>query len=266
MCFHDNVTLYRFVNVLACFIHVAFVVACCLTISKVDMVPYSRLVITRDQYVPTYPIYSVLLAHVFGVFTHSYFALNARHIVENNLSTTFTNPLRYVSQFLVDGFTFVGMGVLFSVCDIWSLVFILGTFGGIQALCYVHDSLPGHGAQRVAFLLQLMLVTFFVIKSTEMTQSKIASTVILVGAVQSTLMFVIQDLHIRNTRPLTVSEDDEKQDIDIEASTERLEYVLHQTLRGIWYDFAQVINSIVIHTTLTWVVIVMTREKITTIV
>jgi hypothetical protein len=280
MCLDDNVTYFRTYNVLFAVVHAAFLVAAGVTYMQVRDTwrPYYDIAVVHDQVLHVYPLLVSLVMHTAGLLFHAAFALTARSIVEDSIAIKLSNPWRWFLQLFAEGAGLAGIMVIQGVAHLETVGVTLLIFAAVLALCYfqdeylnsAYDFMPSKEPHLFAIPLYALLIVFITIKSTEHVDQNLnirVAVASLVSLFQTSLMFVIQRLHIywhRGAQRVAEGTAAAEEDGDEEARGEVK--VAHDTgdsqRRAIFYEIIHYVNSTLFMMTVSWITISITREDV----
>ena len=108
MCFKENSSLFKLINILFIFINLGLLVATIFTLSqKTESEPYYELLITHDQTINVHLIYLPIIMNTFGLMFHSIFVLSHKYILERQFLNYSVNNFRWIHQFFTGCFGIV---------------------------------------------------------------------------------------------------------------------------------------------------------------
>jgi hypothetical protein len=289
MCFKENVTFFKAVNWCFMVIHMVFLVACVLVIMTRDepLTVYYKIEVTHDQYIDVYPIYAALMTHTAGICFHLTFAVIGRYIVENYITYSYSNPLRWFLQFSVDGSSLLGLMLIHGFHTVQSVALIIIIYMAIIGFCYFQDHYlnpddqfnPGKEPHMFAIPLHLLMILMIMGKANEHINDdkslKIA-VVTLISLSLTLVSYIIQRVHILYRSKMINSSgvgeeseggDDDDQDLDLEgvihskSHSDRLDAIMDEVRRGVQYESYDYINSALFAMTVTWFSINVTQTN-----
>lgn len=284
MCSQDNTAFFRTYNILFFIVHVAFLIAGIITYADVHDTwrPYYRIIVTHGQELEVYPLFISLGMHLTGALFHLYFSCRARHIVETSFGYGNTNPSRWFLQFFGEGAGLLGIMVIHGIHHLETLGVVILIYAAVLALCYFQDEylnpnyefMPGKEPHMFAVPLYAFLIVFVTIKSTEHINGKFSARVSIVSLIslfQTSLMFIVQRMHIYNsssssssgTRIETAVEDNtEGGTEDVDTKIDELENDMAELRRGIFYEILQYTNSTIFMMVVSWLIISIVRNDV----
>jgi len=216
-----------------------------------------------------------------GLLFHGIFALSGTAIVDEYFAYNFTNPIRWVLQFVVDGSALVGLMCVHGFHQVDSILMVLIIFASTLGYCYLQDQYLNSGnafnpdKEPHVFAVPFYIAMIFIIvaKSSEHINDETSirlAIVTLVSLFQTLIMFMLQRLHIRY-RYVNVSGDDDDTDGTDEADDgelgnvmkkgDKIDMVLDEIRRGIRYEALYYINGMLFEMTITWIIISITRTN-----
>ena len=289
MCFKQNKTFFKAINWCFFTLHLIFLVTCVIVIVTRDkpLTLYYKIELTHDQYFDVYPIYTPLIVHGAGIFFHFVFALFGSSIVDGYIAYSFTNPLRWFLQFMVDGGSLVGLMLIHGFHTVESVMLILIIYIAIIGFCYYQDHYlnptvpfsPEKEPHVFAIPLHILMIIMIIGKASEHInddKSLRIAIVTLISLGLTLMSYVIQRLHIRfrssqvGNGSFEIGDDDEVSDTET-AELEgvapsagkmmELDATLDEIRRGIQYESYYYLNSILFAMTVTWFIITITQSN-----
>lgn len=291
MCFRNNKSLFKATNWLFTVIHLAFLLACVFTVVLRDddnpLTLYYQIDLTHGQVLDVYPIYISLFTHTAGMLFHFVFALSGSTIVDHYFSYNYTNPLRWILQFVVDGSTLVGLMLIHGFHTIDTVILVMVLYASTLGYCYLQDQYLNNGEQFqpdrephfFAIPIYFVMILLIIAKSSEHINDEASiriAIVTLVSLFQTLVMFVLQRIHIKyqyrdevEHRHSIVEDEDEFTDTEEERAlenvvnskhTDRVDMILDEIRRGVKYEGFYYINSVLFEMTITWIIISITRS------
>lgn len=274
----DNVLFFRIYNAAFTLINTAFFVAGLVTYLNVhdEWRPYYRIDLTHSQEMEVFPLYVSMVMHAAATLFHLMFILFARSIVENSFREKNTNPYRWFLQFVGEGMGLVGIMVIHGIAHIETLMVTVVVYGSVLILCYYHDEylnrnydfMPNKEPHFFAIPIYVLLIIFVSIKSTENINGEFTTRVAIVSLIslfQTSMMFIIQRLHIgKNTGNQIVSGADEEDD-DAQGAPPKLDpidEIVSDVRRGIFYEVLQYTNSSIFMGVVSWLIISIVRNDV----
>lgn len=284
MCFKENTSLFKAINWFFAVFHLAFLLACVVVILQKDgpLTLYYKIYLIHDESVDVYPIYSAIVAHVAGLVFHFIFAIMGNYIVDIHFSKSYTNPIRWVQQFFVDGASLVGLMFIHGFDSVETIILIITLYAAIIGFCYFQDQYlsddhefnPPREPHTFAFPLHIMMILMIVAKSTDHINDEKSTKIAFVTLVSLTLTlvsYVIQRLQInyksdtssKKTAEIEDEETDEESKIpdlgDMSTKMDMIDKICNEIRRGIQYEIFHYTNSILFAMTVTWFIINITR-------
>lgn len=285
-CIEDNVSFFRFYNVVFVLVNLAFLIASTATFLQVhnSWRPYYRMQLTHNQEAEVYPLTVVIGMNAAGVLFHSGFAFFAKSIVHNSFQERNSNPYRWLLQFVGEGAGLVGIMLIHGIDHVETLGVVLVIFGAVLTLCYFQDEYlnsnydfaPNKEPHLFAIPMYVLLIIYVTIKSTENIQGSFGTRVAivsLIGLFQTSFMFIIQRMHISKKFPgsrvqTQAAEDDVESDNDDQGETsmkeqmEAIESGLADIKRGIFYEILQYTNSTIFMMVVSWLIISIVKNDV----
>jgi hypothetical protein len=273
MCFSDNVAYFRTYNIIFATIHVAFLVAACVTYLQYRDTwrPYYQIIVVHDQLLDVYPLLFSIVMHGAGTLFHCGFAWAARTIVEGTMSYRMTNSWKWVLQGVAEGVGLAGIMVIQGVAHLETVGATLLIWAGVMALCYfqdeylnpAYDFMPNKEPHFFAIPIYVLLIVFVTIKSTEHVDENLNMRVAvasLVSLFQTSFMFVIQRIHVahRGHRVVTAAPEGGDGDGDGDLAVPAGDGVR----RAIFYEILHYANGTVFMMVVSWINISITREDV----
>lgn len=289
MCFKQNKTFFKAINWSFFIAHAVLLVACIIVITTRDepLTLYYKIELTHDQFFDVYPIYMPLIVHGAGVFFHFIFALMGSSIVDGYFAYSFTNPLRWFLQFMVDGGSLVGLMLIHGFHTVESVMLILIIYIAIIGFCYYQDHYlnptiefsPDKEPHIFAIPLHILMILMIIGKASEHINDdkslKIA-IVTLISLGLTLMSYIIQRIHIKykstqvgNSHKFEIDDDAQSEGASAELenvvpSSDKmmeLDAILDEMRRGIQYESFYYLNSILFAMTVTWFIITITQSN-----
>lgn len=267
----DDVKYFRFHNVVFALIHVAFLIACGVTYLQVHETwkPYYQMQLFAGKVLDIHLIFVSFVMHSCSMVMHTCFAIWSFNIVNNNLREYHSNPYRWIMQLVGDGNALVGIMMIYGIQHIETLAVVMILYAAVLVLCYFQDEylnpryefMPGKEPHLFAVPIYLCLVLFIAVKSTEKVNGDYITRINIVSLFslfQSSIMFIIQRMHIfKQSRVIETAQTDE------EDVNEKLESQVSETKRALFYEVIQYVNSIVFQMVVSWLIISITKSGVT---
>lgn len=283
MCFKENSTLYKFVNIIFVLYNIALIIACAITISEEDnLIPYYKLEVTHDQFIDVYLIYLAMYMNIAAFIFHGVFGFFAVSILERQFLPFRINSGRWFYQFIIVGFELCVLMAIHGMGHIETFAIAITLFASILVLCYfqdqyintMHDFNPPTSPHFFAVPLYILFIAFLMIKSMEHIHSLFEGRLAIVTTITlllTSVFFMIQKIHIyyaTSNRSKVDTVDDDKEEED-EENNNNIEFDLDNTLRSqlidIKFEIFHYINVGLHQLVITWIVIKITRANITLI-
>jgi hypothetical protein len=281
MCFKDNVSLFKAINWFFTAIHLLLLVACVITLAlrgkDKPLTMYYQIVLTHGEVLNVYLIYIPIFTHTAAILFHFVFALFGATIVNHYFSYNYTNPMRWVLQLVVDGSTLVGIMLIHGFNNIDTIIITIALYASTLGYCYLQDQYlnmsnqfnPDREPHFFALPIYIIMILMIITKSPEHINDEASIQIAIVTAVSLFLtlsMFVLQQTHIKHhykdMECDTTPREDDAEALENVADTQkgqRIENILDEIRRGIKYEGFFYVNSVVFQTTVTWVIISITR-------
>jgi hypothetical protein len=289
MCFKENVSFFKTINLCLFSIHLVALIACIVVITSREfpLTLYYKMEVTHGQFIDIYPIYAPLFTHGVGMLFHLIFALMAQTIVDQYFAYNSTNPLRWFMKFSVDGSALVGLMLIHGFHTAESVVLILTIYAAVIGFSYYQDHYlnpdstfrPDREPHTFAIPLHLVMIFLIIGKASEHTNDdksvKIA-IITLISLVVTLVSHVIQKFHIAyhvfhgDDIPCEDVEDEYEDDgtdtrgessvlENVAMSMDKLDVVLDDIGRGIQYETYYYADTVLFATTITWFIINITE-------
>lgn len=277
MCFiKENVLFFRIYNGVFALINLAFFVAGLVTFINVhdQWRPYYRIDLTHNQEMEVFPLYVSMIMHLMTTMFHIMFVIFARSIVENSFREKNSNPYRWFLQFIGEGTGLVGIMIIHGIAHIETLMVTMVVYGAVLILCYYQDEylntnyefMPSKEPHFFAIPIYVLLIVFVSIKSTENINGEFTTRVAIVSLIslfQTSMMFIIQRLHIRkNVGNQVVSAADDQEDDTGTSKMDPIDENEAEVRRGIFYEILQYTNSSIFMGIVSWLIISVVRNDI----
>lgn len=288
MCFKQNKSFFKAINWCFMTLHLVFLVTCIIVITTRNepLTLYYKIELTHGQFFDVYPIYAPLIVHGSGVLFHFVFALIGSSIVDGYFAYSFSNPIRWFLQFMVDGGSLVGLMLIHGFHTVESILLILIIYIAILGFCYYQDHYlnptiefsPDKQPHTFAIPLHILMILMIIGKASEHindNKSLKIAIVTLISLGLTLMSYIIQRLHITyRSSDIGIKVQDEKDTDSERGDTETLENVvpssqemaqldatLDEIRRGIQYESYYYLNSILFAMTVTWFIINITRSN-----
>ena len=292
MCFKDNKSFFKTINWVFFLVHLVLLAACIVMMVTRDkpVVLYYKIEITHDQYIDVYPIYVPFFTHAVGMLIHFIFALTGTLIVDEYFITGYTNPIRWILQFFVDGASLVGLMVIHGFHSVETVLLVLLVYIAILGFCYFEDHYlipekkfnPDKEPHTFAIPLHMFMIILIIGKASEHINDQRSLNIALITLVSlglTLVSYVLQKIQIKYqskslseiVEPEETNDDSDSDhggtESDLEkvspskARIDRLDAILDEVRRGIQFEAYYYINSTLFAITVTWFILNITQSN-----
>lgn len=282
MCFKQNKTFFKAINWCFMTLHLIFLITCVLVIVIRDtpLTLYYKLLVTHNQFIDVYPIYVPLVVHSSGVLFHFIFALSGSTIVDGYIAYSYSNPLRWFLQLMVDGGSLVGLMLIHGFHTIESIIHIIIIYIAILGFCYYQDHYlnptlnfnPEKEPHFFAIPLHIVMIILIIATASEHInddKSLRIAIITLISLGLTLLSYIIQRMHIRYRSslvdPVDSADDSDTNELENVVPTDekmaKLDEAISEIRRGIQYESYYYLNSILFAMTVTWFIITITQSN-----
>jgi hypothetical protein len=217
------------------------------------------------------------------------FAVMGRYVVEDYITYSYSNPVRWFLQFSVDGSSLLGLMLIHGFHTVESVVLILIIYVAILGFCYYQDHYlnpndqfhPDKEPHMFAIPLHVLMILMIIGKANEHINDdkslKIA-VVTLISLSLTLVSYILQRVHISYRSKMLngdgddpISDDDQDPDlggdhdlggvIHPKSQTDRLDAMMDEVRRGVQYESYYYINSALFAMTVTWFTINITQTN-----
>ena len=287
MCFKENSSLFKLINILFIFINLGLLVATIFTLSqKTESEPYYELLITHDQTINVHLIYLPIIMNTFGLMFHSIFVLSHKYILERQFLNYSVNNFRWIHQFFTGCFGIVTIMAINGFDHIETFVISIIMYASIIALCFFQDQYlnssydfnPPKSPHVFAVPFYFIFIGFLMTKSMENIHSLPSVKLSIITTVSLILFgstFSIQQLHYYTNKKLNVVHSEETVETEenknetnsskknMENKVDELDRVIKKQRHDVMFDALYCVNIGLFQIIITWMVINLSLKNAT---